>query len=55
MTEDRLFAWGEGKLDDNKLSDKEVRWLQKRVFKAIAKKMLERPDVVTFAEHQTLQ
>lgn len=55
MSEERLQAWFDGELDDVKLTDAELLWLEKRVFKAIAKKMLERDDVFTFATHQTLQ
>ena len=55
MNAERLRAWTEGELDDDELTDKEVRWLQKRVFKVISEKMLARPDVTTFAEHTTLQ
>lgn len=55
MNDERLHAWFEGELDDDELTDKEVRWLEKRVFKAIAQKMLERPGAMTFAAHPTLQ
>jgi hypothetical protein len=55
MNYERLKEWFEGKLGDDELTNKEVRWLEKRVFNAISKKMLERPDVITFAAHPTLQ
>lgn len=55
MNDERLRAWFDGELADDELTDKEVRWLEKRVFKAISQKMLDRPDVVTFAAHPTLQ
>lgn len=55
MSKERLQAWFDGELADVELTDAELRWLEKRIFKAVAKKMLEREDVVTFSPHQTLQ
>lgn len=52
---ERLEAWYNGDLEDSDLSAKDLRELERRVFKAIAKKMLAREDVHTFAEHRTLQ
>ena len=51
----RLEAWFKGELSDDELTKKEVRWLQKQVFRAVAEKMLFRDDVHSFAEHKTLQ
>lgn len=55
MNTERLQAWFDGEVADDELTDKEVRWLERRVFKAVAQKMLERSDVMTFATHHTLQ
>lgn len=52
---ERLEAWYNGELDDEDLSKADIRELEKRVFKAIARKMLERDDVHTFATHRTVQ
>lgn len=57
---ERLDAWvqagmSEDDVDKFGITLKDVRRLEKRVMKAIAAKMLQRPDVVTFAEHRTLQ
>lgn len=53
--EERLEAWYNGDLEDEDLSDGDVRELQRRVFKAITRKTLEREDVHTFATHRTVQ
>ncbi len=56
MTRDeRLEAWYNGDIEDDELTEAEVRDLEKRVFKAITRKTLERDDVHTFATHRTLQ
>ena len=55
MDEARLQLWFDGELPDDELTNKEVKWLEKTVFNALAQKMLARPDVMTFAEHRTLQ
>lgn len=52
---ERLEAWYNGDLEDDELTKADVRELERRVFKAIAKKMLEREDVHTFATHRTVQ
>lgn len=55
MNKTRLQRWWDGELKDGDLTPKEVKKLEKLVFKAIAKKMLERPGVFTFAQHRTVQ
>lgn len=55
MDEERLKAWFEGDLEDDELTKKEVRWLEKRVYKAIQRKVFERPGVTLLPEHPTLQ
>lgn len=52
---ERLEAWYNGELEDDDLSKADIRELERRAFKAIAKKMLERDDVHTFATHRTVQ
>lgn len=49
-----MQAWFDGDLLDE-LTDAEILWLEKRVFKAVAAKMLARPDVHTFGQHKTPQ
>lgn len=51
----RLRLWLAGEIDDTDLSDEEVRELERRVFGAVADKMLARQDVHTFADHETMQ
>lgn len=57
----KIEAWFNGKdtefpeVSDSDLTKDEVKWLEKRVFKAITRKVLARPGVFTFAEHRTLQ
>jgi hypothetical protein len=55
MTDERLQDWLEGRLDDEDLTLKEAKHIEKMVFKAIAKKQLERTDVFTFAQHRNVQ
>ena len=55
MDDERLQAWFDGEVEDDELTDAEVDWLEKQVFKAVAAKMLARPGVTTFGQHPTLQ
>jgi hypothetical protein len=59
---DRLEAWMKAGMPDDidelekfGITTKDVKKLEKRVMAAVARKMTERPDVFTFAEHRTLQ
>jgi len=55
MNEQRIQDWLDGKVTDDDLTKKEVKWLEKRVFKAIAAKMLATPGKIVFCQHETLQ
>jgi hypothetical protein len=55
MNKQRLQQWFNGELKDEDLTAKEVKKLEKLVFKAVAKKVLERPSVFTFGQHPTVQ
>jgi len=62
MSKKLLEAWVEAGLPDDeeslvkyKVTPKLLKKLEKRVFKAIAAKMLEAPGVTTFAQHRTIQ
>lgn len=55
MNDERLRKWLDGELPDSALSCKEICWLEQQVFNAINQKMLERPDKMTFAQHDVLQ
>jgi hypothetical protein len=55
MNKQRLQQWYNGELKDEDLTDKEIKKLEKLVFAAVAKKVLERPGVFTFAPHKTIQ
>ena len=55
MNKQRLEQWYKGELKDGDLTAKEVKKLEKLVFKAVARKVLERPNVFTFAQHDTVQ
>lgn len=52
---DRLEAWYNGDIEDDDLTDAEIRELEKRVHSAVAQKILIRADVHTFPEHKTVQ
>jgi hypothetical protein len=52
---ERLIAWYNGDLEDSELTSKEIQKLEERVFNAVVAKILERPNVYTFAEHRPLQ
>jgi hypothetical protein len=47
MSEERLAAWFNGQLPDAELSDAEVAWLEKQVFKAIKRKLQAEGRCVT--------
>ena len=55
MEKERLENWYAGELSDDELTDKEVHWLERRVFSAVAKKLQESKDVTVFQEHKTVQ
>lgn len=48
MEKTRLDNWYAGELEDDELTDKEVKWLERAVFDAIVRKTLENPGVHTF-------
>jgi hypothetical protein len=52
---DRLEQWMLGELEDDELTEAEIKELETRVHAAVAKKILVRPNVHTFPEHKTLQ
>ncbi len=51
----RIEAWYNQEIPDEALSDADLKFLQERVFAAVAQKVLQRDDVHTFADHRTLQ
>lgn len=53
--EKRMLAILQGEVPLNEITDKELMFLQKRVFKAIARKKLQDPNKMNFQEHRTLQ
>lgn len=52
---ERLRAWYNGDLEDEDLTAADMRELERRVFKAVSRKILVRDDVHTFPEHRTVQ
>ena len=55
MDQARFEAWFNGALPDDELTMDELKWIQKRTFKAVEKKVAERKDIFAFSAHKTLQ
>ena len=52
---DRLEAWYNGDLEDDDLSDSEVKELERLVFAAVMETITARDGVHTFPAHRTVQ
>jgi uncharacterized protein YbaA (DUF1428 family) len=53
--EKRMLAILQGEVPLEEITDKEILFLQKRVFTAIQQKMMADPKKFNFQEHRTLQ
>lgn len=53
--EKRMLLILQGEIPLEEITDKEILFLQKQVFKAIQQKMIEHPMKFNFQEHRTLQ
>jgi hypothetical protein len=51
----RMLAILAGEIPLEEIKDKDLRWLEQRVFDAIAIKKLQDSTKITFTEHRTLQ
>ena len=48
MDQKRVEAWFAKELEDDELTNEEIKWLERAVFNAVARKVLEREGVHTF-------
>jgi O6-methylguanine-DNA--protein-cysteine methyltransferase len=55
MKSARLELWSNGKLKDEDLTDKEIRFLEKQVFRAVHRALAQNPTKITFRTHRTIQ
>lgn len=53
--EKRMLAILQGEVPLEEITDKEILFLQKRVFASIQQKMMSDPKKFNFQEHRTLQ
>lgn len=58
MDKERLVSWINGKLEDEALTDKELKWLEKKTLKAAVRKideLIAAGGPMVFSQHATLQ